>query len=264
LSPLFRRKAAAERTFAQSWASAERDLYVPPGQQPRTQRQFTKRGHAQTFRAYVPEGARRSLEIGAGRGTISRYLVDDGLDVTLLDIEPGAIDIARENFGAIPATFVVGDVYTSQFEEPFDVILSLGLLEHLADIPGLLAKVYTLLKPGGRFITYNAPLKWSMQRLVNWVYDRPDYHREDLPLDKCLDLMRAAGFSVVDAFHYNPFPIFNTQLLNRRRPITPQTEQFITRAYLLLARLRGKHYMKTNRIVGMGYIVVADKPADRA
>ncbi|MBM4302017.1 MAG: class I SAM-dependent methyltransferase [Deltaproteobacteria bacterium] len=248
-----------ERTFGQSWSVAENRLNLEPGQIPVTQRQFVALSLWDTVRSFVPATCQRSLEIGAGRGTLSRYLATLGLDVTLVDIEEQATKLARGNFAGIPATFITGDIYSLSFEKPFDLVVSVGLMEHLEDLPGLLRKVNTLLKPEGRLISYNAPAKWSTQSLINWIYGRLDYKRVHFPLKSCVDMLRNTRFNIVEAFWYKPYPIFNTELLHRDKPILASTERFITAVYCHLARLRGRNHMKTNRLLAIGYLVVADK-----
>jgi hypothetical protein len=72
-------------------------------------------------------------------------------------------------------------------------------------------------------------------------------------------MLRIAGFKNVSSFWYKPYPIFNTELLNRDKPISPQTELFLTRVYTTIARLRGKNHMETSRWLAIGYLIVADK-----
>lgn len=64
-----------------------------------------------------------SLEVGAGRGTISHYLKNFGINVKCMDL----VDkVAYQN---IP--FIEGDVFKMPYrDEIFDIVFTYGLLEH--------------------------------------------------------------------------------------------------------------------------------------
>lgn len=102
----------------------------------------------------------KSLEVGAGRGSLSAYFADGGWDSTLLDLSPTAVSSARDAFAAsgLNATFVEADCLDMPFEaNTFDLIFSIGLLEHFEDTRAVLAEKYRVLKPGGRLLSYVVP-----------------------------------------------------------------------------------------------------------
>ena len=107
----------------------------------------------------------RLLEVGAGVGLLSGVLSQAGLDV--LGVEPSASEFAFMR--------TLGDIVTqafteheSAFESPviasgvedldptehgaFDLIFSVHVLEHLADLEGAISTMSALLAPGGRMI----------------------------------------------------------------------------------------------------------------
>jgi ubiquinone/menaquinone biosynthesis C-methylase UbiE len=94
----------------------------------------------------------RALEVGCGRGTVSQFLAADGHDTVLLDTSPDALDIARRNFEAagLHGEFVLGDAEQLPFGDgAFDLVFSIGLLEHFDDPSRLIAEKRRVARPGG-------------------------------------------------------------------------------------------------------------------
>jgi 2-polyprenyl-6-hydroxyphenyl methylase/3-demethylubiquinone-9 3-methyltransferase len=93
-----------------------------------------------------------------------------------IDIEPHAADLARANLHGADATgeVVCGDAFTlgsrDDLRGKFDVVYSMGVLEHFADVVERIGSLALYLKPGGRILT-TVPnmqgLNWVMQRLAD-------------------------------------------------------------------------------------------------
>lgn len=69
------------------------------------------------------------LECGSSTGHISYRLAKEGYDITLLDIRPEAIDMAKKYFGTnkVIAHFICSDIFN--YEERYDFIWSSGLVQ---------------------------------------------------------------------------------------------------------------------------------------
>ncbi|MCC7416281.1 MAG: methyltransferase domain-containing protein [Acidobacteria bacterium] len=101
------------------------------------------------------------IDLGCGTGAFTRRLGRFGLALTGVDISPRSIARAQQIGGA---TFLVGDVAASTAPAAsFDVAVMSGVLHHLparhARVAGL-REARRLLKPGGRFFSYD-PNGWS-------------------------------------------------------------------------------------------------------
>ena len=131
---------------------------------------------------------KRVLEVGCGRGSLSCYFSNAGYDCMLLDISEGAIDIAQEIFktNSLKATFKVGDVNTLPFEKKsFDVVFSIGLLEHLEDIEAPIKEQIRVLDDGGLFFGYIVPeYSDNIQKDYEWVNDILKGYAEDTAAEK--------------------------------------------------------------------------------
>lgn len=101
------------------------------------------------------------LEAGCGRGTTSLYFVKlYGACCTLLDFSHPAVALAESNFRAeiCPGRFVQGDVLRLPFvDEAFDAVISIGLLEHFANLEEPIREMARVTRSAGLFVSYNAP-----------------------------------------------------------------------------------------------------------
>ncbi len=96
----------------------------------------------------------RVLDLGCGAGVISEYISDEtGADVVGLDYSRSAIKAATERTTAKRdrLRFETGNFNDLEFpNESFDAIVSLDTLYWAADLAGVMARLISMLKPGGR------------------------------------------------------------------------------------------------------------------
>jgi SAM-dependent methyltransferase len=104
-----------------------------------------------TFASRLAEaGAQRLLEIGAGTGQDSVYFMGKGLAVTAIDLSPEMV--ARSRAKGVDAH--VMDFLSIDFPpNSFDAVWAFNCLLHVpnTDLPGVLAKIRPVLRPGGLF-----------------------------------------------------------------------------------------------------------------
>ena len=97
------------------------------------------------------------LDVGSGIGGAAFHLAKTfGARVTGIDLAPEMVAIARERAreaqAADSVTFLLGDILTTDFPEPFDVVWSRDALMHLHDKPRLFSRLHDLLAPGGYLV----------------------------------------------------------------------------------------------------------------
>ncbi len=125
------------------------------------------------------------LEIGAGAGAFSHYLLEEIPDLRLLgcDISPKCIEIANDRYGRrfANARFDVSDCTELHYgADTFDCVCGCSILHHLP-LESTLAECFRVLKPG-RPIWFSEPNMLNPQimiqkniRLVGkWVQDTED------------------------------------------------------------------------------------------
>ena len=97
----------------------------------------------------VPDGCRRSLDVGCGEGMLARDLRRVVPHVTAIDRDPASIDEARRQDAGGDVEYVLGDFMTHPFEPAsFDHIASNAALHHM-DAAAALERMRRLLTPGG-------------------------------------------------------------------------------------------------------------------
>jgi 2-polyprenyl-3-methyl-5-hydroxy-6-metoxy-1,4-benzoquinol methylase len=90
----------------------------------------------------------RLLDVGCGRGVVSRYFQRRGFDVMALDISEVAVSITRRR--GIRAEVL--DVESHVLNGDYDAILCLEVLEHLRDPVSVVRKLRNLLNKRGKLV----------------------------------------------------------------------------------------------------------------
>lgn len=95
----------------------------------------------------------RGIDIGAGTGLLGLELLADLGSVVLVDPSEGMIDVAEGKIAADGIADATALVYDMPGDPPpgapFDIAVSMLVLHHVEDTPGLLRSVYAMLAPGG-------------------------------------------------------------------------------------------------------------------
>ncbi|MBU4277669.1 MAG: class I SAM-dependent methyltransferase [Proteobacteria bacterium] len=168
-------KRGSVKEFNLNWKDREERLYNHwAAAAPKNQIQFAFKNHWEVFQEILGllTGG-HFLEVGCGRGTLSSFFADAGFSTTMLDTSMEVLKVAQNIFhhNGHRADYVQGDANNLPFkDERFDVIGSIGLLEHFEDVGPLLAEQWRILKPGGWLLNYIVPERPdNCQRWFNWV-----------------------------------------------------------------------------------------------
>lgn len=116
----------------------------------------------------------RILDIGCGDGRISLQYASSTNTIVLLDLSAEMLNLARQNTPAEFRTtiqYTNGDLQTYQSQEQFDVILCLGVLAHVDSVEHTIAKIASLLKPGGSCVVQMTDNGSLGGRLLNTAYN---------------------------------------------------------------------------------------------
>jgi 2-polyprenyl-6-hydroxyphenyl methylase/3-demethylubiquinone-9 3-methyltransferase len=110
--------------------------------------------HERDIRTAKPLAGLRLLDIGCGGGLIAEPLVRLGAEVTAIDAGADAIAAARlhaEMSGlCIDYRHISAEQLAAEGEQ-FDCVLTLEVVEHVADLPSFLDACAALIQPGGAF-----------------------------------------------------------------------------------------------------------------
>lgn len=141
---------------------------------PKNQIQLAFQSHFLLFKEIIA-GSKyfNCLEVGSGRGTISSYFSDAGYSCTLLDTSASILDTAKHIFlmNNHQADFIQGNALDLPFKEnSYDIVVSIGLLEHFEDIDKPLSEQFRILRKGGVFLGYIVPKrKDNIQKFFSFI-----------------------------------------------------------------------------------------------
>jgi SAM-dependent methyltransferase len=162
----------------------------------------------------MAEGTDRSmiLDAGCGDGSMSLPLMAPGGRLTLLDFSGPMLARAARN---IPPDLksrvetVCGDLMEFSAAEPYSLVICLGVLAHVADVDQALARIASLLRPGGHCLFQITDASRWLGRLSyaydDWRSRRRSVHGYGLNRLTCGTLVAAAdalGLRLVDRRNY--------------------------------------------------------------
>jgi 2-polyprenyl-3-methyl-5-hydroxy-6-metoxy-1,4-benzoquinol methylase len=94
----------------------------------------------------------RVLDLGCGNGAFAAALVRAGCGVTMADVADEALRRARARAPAAEAVKLADGAPLPFAEDAFDVVWAGEVLEHVADVVGLLAEIRRVLRWSGRLL----------------------------------------------------------------------------------------------------------------
>ncbi len=202
-----------------------------------------------------PHVGERVLEIGAGTGTMTRFLYGREL-VVAAEKETPYLDRLVNAFRRRPG-MAVEAVDIDALEDlsklaayRLDTVLLVNVLEHVRDDAGALRKVFRMLEPGGNVVIY-VPGGGSLYgQLDRGVGHERRYEKEGLA-----QLVRDAGFELVEIGWQNRAGKvgwwFNSEVLRRRDLPSAQSKLF-DRFVPLFRRLEGRNPSSGLSLVAVG------------
>lgn len=142
----------------------------------------------------------RVLDVGCGKGKVAHDLASNGgVDVVAVDIDAGYIEHAKQHYAHARVTYIVGDVYRSVPDGPFDVVLLSNVLEHLTGRDTLLRHLQATVAPSRILIRvplferdWRVPLKKELG--IEWRLDPT--HETEYTVESFQGEMQSAGLVI--------------------------------------------------------------------
>lgn len=123
----------------------------------------------------------RVLDVGCGNGALAALFLARGCHVVGIDLSNGGIEIAREAHPAGRFEIAAADenVLYTLGEEPFHLVVSTEVIEHLYAPAAYLAGCYAALQPGGRFVL-STPYHGWLKNIFIAASGKFDFHYDPL------------------------------------------------------------------------------------
>lgn len=190
------------------------------------------------------------LEIGCGKGAVTRHLKKNGCKITCIELSEDYANEAKDYC----ENLIIGDVESLHGlnlpEDHFDVILYGDVLEHLKNPPKVIQKFSKYLKKGG-YIVVSTPNIANWKIRLDLLFGKFDYQNSGI-LDKThlrfytkktlKKMIKKSDFKIVklDIAPSLPIPIViqNKLPLSLRYKIANQLDGLFSMQFLLKAKKR--------------------------
>ncbi|HET7711727.1 MAG TPA: glycosyltransferase [Thermoanaerobaculia bacterium] len=208
-----------------------------------------------------PHIGQRVLEVGAGSGTMTRYLYGREL-IVATDKETPYLDRLRNRFRRKPGIIIEhldldSDNALDLARYGFDTVTCINVLEHTTDDLAALKRAFQILLPGGKVVVFVPAGKNLYGTLDRGVGHMRRYEKQEL-----IEKLTAAGFVVEDVAFQNRIARaawwINSKLLGRRGLPSGQSRVFD----LLVPLLRTFEGERPS--IGLSLIAVGTKPGTPA
>ncbi|MCB0736720.1 MAG: class I SAM-dependent methyltransferase [Bacteroidetes bacterium] len=147
------------------------------------------------------------LDIGGGNGSLTKQLINNGINCTLL--EPGEVGIANAKAAGIE-NLICSSLKEAKFKEnAWESVGLFDVLEHVKDDDDFAAELHRILKPDG-FLILTVP---AYQSLFS-AFDEEVGHFRRYTLNTLCTKLKSVGFEIRYSsylFSWLPMPMFVTR-----------------------------------------------------
>lgn len=159
--------------------------------------------------------ASRVLDWGCGNGHFTHFLLQSGHLVSAFAFGPPAplvehwLRRAPERL-RYDAGAEAEPVRLPYADASFDAVASVGVLEHVRECGGdetaSLREIHRVLRPGGTFLCFHFPNRWSWIEALTYFARSRHHHQFTYRRRDILALVAAANFELLDLRRYNAVP----------------------------------------------------------
>ena len=168
------------------------------------------------FNKFLNKGDKRILEIGCAKAKwLIHFAKEFGYDVYGIDYSEKGVELAKQNLiiSRIKGTILCEDIFqTSLVGESFDIVYSMGLIEHFDNPAEIIDKHIKLLKTGGKLIitvpNYRNSLYIDLRKLIGSDKHILETHNLSTMDKKVLDaLSRNKGIKISFLDYFGPIDL---------------------------------------------------------
>lgn len=218
------------------------------------------------------------LEVGCGRGTLSHFYAKDNYKCTLLDSSSKAVKLASESFKrfGLSGNFVEGDALSLPFaSKDFDIVFSIGLLEHFKDIHQPLKEQMRILRPGGVMHVYVVPesnpkvdeeFRWINEIIKCYSIEnkmkktqKSEVFRTSYKIQDYVEIIKLLGGEQIFSSGVYPLPMISHSPNFPFSLMPPEAEKILTQKFISILRSResndGKNPWLCDEDYGQAFLV---------
>jgi 2-polyprenyl-3-methyl-5-hydroxy-6-metoxy-1,4-benzoquinol methylase len=217
----------------------------------------TRNAHFDLLFAHAaPDRIRSVLEIGSYPGPFLAAMGRAGFEVNGVDFHP-------ENSTALPAwlrslgfktgDFVSADFLACSLPRRYDLVYSLGFIEHFENFDDVIAKHANLVAPGGYLLLSTPNFRGSLQRIFHEIFDRESLKVHNLAAmnpARWAEGLRSQGFDILYSGYYGG-ALFWVDPTTRKSRLTANASRFVARVLWNLMKLRPKESIHYSAFCGL-------------
>lgn len=154
---------------------------------------------------HIPEGDGECIEIGCSPGGYLTLFGALGYELSGIDFDPRIqSELPRwlSANGFRPGEFVVADFTTHRFDRQFDVVYSLGFIEHFTNWVEIIGRHMEMVKPGGYLLIGTPNYSGIFQRVLHKLFEEENYRTHvtaSMNPELWREIFAAGGFEVLRA-----------------------------------------------------------------
>jgi 2-polyprenyl-3-methyl-5-hydroxy-6-metoxy-1,4-benzoquinol methylase len=153
------------------------------------------------------------LDVGCGACTLSKILLEKSYNVTVIDSDEKAVEIAKKK----GLRGFKADIADWKTNTKFDCVIASDVLEHIDDDKRVIKKIYAILKPGGCLII-NVP----SYKFLFGKHDINLGHKRRYSDGELKAKLEESGFEIESQRHWNllalPMTILVTRIFQKDYP----------------------------------------------
>jgi 2-polyprenyl-3-methyl-5-hydroxy-6-metoxy-1,4-benzoquinol methylase len=153
------------------------------------------------------------LDVGCGACTLSKILLEKSYNVTVIDSDEKAVEIAKKK----GLRGFKADIADWKTNTKFDCVIASDVLEHIDDDKRVIKKIYAILKPGGCLIINVPSYKFLFGKHDIYLGHKRRYSDGELKAK-----LEESGFEIESQRHWNllalPMTILVTRIFQKDYP----------------------------------------------
>jgi len=159
------------------WDPGDLDAHLPK------KKDFFTRTLEGFIDAHIPGGPGECLEVGCFPGRFLTLFGERGYALSGIDFAKGLerVPVWLQSLGYDVGSFPKADFMTHDFGRRFDVVYSLGVVEHLTNWNEAIVRHAALVKPGGHLMIGAPNFSGLLQRVLHRYLDLPSYVTHYIP-----------------------------------------------------------------------------------